>query len=98
MLFARLTIIASDPEMADAMPAPQQRPLHAGEIPGLRAVYCLIDRDSGRSASLSIWESREAMEATEARGAERRVRAASTIDGTVLSVDRMEVVNWLWTE
>jgi hypothetical protein len=96
MLFGRLTVVAGDPGEADAIPPPQERPLRPGEIPGLRAVYCLVDRTSGRSAALSIWESREAMEAAEARGDDQRTQAVQNSGGTLISVDRMEVVNALW--
>ena len=59
MLYGRLTLVAGDPGEVDAIPPPQERPLRPGEIPGLRAVYCLVDRTTGRAAALSIWEGRE---------------------------------------
>ena len=98
MLYGRLTVIAGDPGKLDSMPPPQERALRPGEVPGLHAVYCLIDRTSGRSAALSIWESREAMEAAEARGDDQRFQAIGTIGGNLERVERMEVVNALWAE
>ena len=53
---------------------------------------------SGRAAALSVWESREAMEAAEARGDDQRTEAVQNSKGTLVSVDRMEVVNALWTD
>ncbi len=98
MLYGRLTVVAGDPDEVDAIPSPQERSLRPGEIPGLRAVYCLVDRTSGRAAALSIWESREAMEAAEARGDDQRIQAVRNSGGSLVSVDRMEVVNALWAE
>ncbi|MEX2548380.1 MAG: hypothetical protein WD830_11425 [Chloroflexota bacterium] len=98
MLYGRLTVVAGDPGEVDSVPPPQERPLRPDEIPGLRAVYCLLDRASGRAAALSIWESREAMEAAEARGDAQRVQAVRNSGGSLVSVDRMEVVNALWAE
>jgi hypothetical protein len=98
MLYGRLTVVAGNPGRVDDIPPPQERPLRPGELPGLRAVYCLVDRLSGRAAALSIWESREAMEAAEARGDDQRTQAVQNSGGTLVSVDRMDVVNALWTE
>lgn len=98
MLYGRLTVVAGDPELVDDMPPRQERPLQPGEIPGLRAVYCLVDRASGRAAALSIWESRQAMDDAEARGDDQRIQAVSKSGGALISVDRMEVVNALWAE
>ena len=98
MLYGRLTVVAGDPGEVDAIPPPQERALRPGEIPGLRAVYCLVDRTTGRAAALSIWESREAMEAAEARGDDQRVLAIRNSGGGLISVDRMEVANALWAE
>jgi heme-degrading monooxygenase HmoA len=75
--------LAGDPGEVDAIPPPQERPLRPGEIPGLRAVYCLVDRTTGRAAALSIWESREAMEAAEARGDDQRTQAVQKRPGVV---------------
>jgi hypothetical protein len=98
MLYGRLTVVAGDPGKVDDIPPRQERPLRPGEIPDLRAVYCLVDRTSGRAAALSIWESREAMDAAEARGDDQRIQAVHNSGGTLVSLDRMEVVNALWTE
>jgi len=64
-------------------------------MPGLVALYCLIDRSTGRAAAISIWESESAMEAGERRGDEQRRLAEANSGGRVVSVDRLEVVNAL---
>ena len=63
---------------------------------GLTAVYWLVDRPSGTGMIVTLWESREAMEASErARAARQAATAAAT--GTVVTTDRYEVVDWLTT-
>ncbi len=95
-MYGRLTIIDGSPERVDLLPEPQELAIDNEETPGLRALYCLIDRSTGRGASLSIWDSREAMEASEARAERQRKQAEETGDGRVVSIDRMEVVNVLY--
>jgi heme-degrading monooxygenase HmoA len=93
-MYARLTVLEGDPERADELPEAYEGPLPE-DMPGLRALYCLIDRATGRAAAISIWESREAMDAAERRGDEQRRLAERNSGGRILSVDRMEVVNAL---
>lgn len=96
-MYGRLTIVDGDPERVDLLPEPQEGTIpRPDEIPGLRALYCLIDRETGRGASLSIWETREAMEASEERAEQQRSQAVETGEGSVLLVERMEVVNALY--
>jgi hypothetical protein len=93
-MYGRLTIIDGDPGRLDQLPEPQEATIpRPNEMPGLLALYCLIDRETGRGASLSIWDSREAMEASEDRAGEQRVQAVEAGSGNVVSVERMEVVN-----
>jgi len=95
-VYGRLTIIDGDPRRVDLLPEPQVQAIpRENEIPGLRALYCLIDRETGRGASLSIWESREAMDASEERAGDQRSRALANAAGRVVMVERMEVVNAL---
>lgn len=75
MLYGRLTVVAGDSRRGRCHPAAAGAPAASGKIAGLRAIYCLVDRLSGRAAALSIWESREAMEAAEARGDDQRIKA-----------------------
>ena len=95
-MYGRLTIIDGDPGRLDLLPEPQEATIpRPNEMPGLRALYCLIDRETGRGASLSIWDSRKAMEASEDRAGQQRLQAAETGGGNVVSIERMEVVNAL---
>jgi heme-degrading monooxygenase HmoA len=95
-MYGRLTIIDGSAERVDLLPEPQELPIDPDEMPGLRALYCLIDHSTGRGASLSIWETREALEASEERAEGQRLQAEETGGGAVVSIDRMEVVNVLY--
>jgi heme-degrading monooxygenase HmoA len=95
-MYGRLTIIDGNPDRLDLLPEPQEETIpRPNEMPGLRALYCLIDHETGRGASLSIWDSREAMEASEERAEQQRRQAVETGGGSVISIERMEVVNAL---
>jgi heme-degrading monooxygenase HmoA len=64
--------------------------------PGLTAVYWLVDRAAGKGMIVTLWESREAMAASEqARAARQGAMSAAT--GASVTTDRYEVVDWLTT-
>jgi heme-degrading monooxygenase HmoA len=93
-VYGRLTIIDGDPDRVDLLPEPEETTFpRPDEMPGLRALYCLIDRETGRGASLSIWDSHEAREASEERVARQRRQAEEVGGGRIVSIERMEVVN-----
>ena len=95
-MYGRLTIIDGNPDRLELLPEPQEQAIpREDEMPGLRALYCLIDRETGRGASLSIWDSREAMDASEERMGEQRSQAEANAAATFVAVERMEVVNAL---
>jgi heme-degrading monooxygenase HmoA len=61
------------------------------EMEGFRGNLALVDREAGRITSITLWESEEAMKASEARANAMRSSAASAVDAGVVSVDRYEV-------
>jgi heme-degrading monooxygenase HmoA len=64
--------------------------------PGLKAVYWLVDREAGKGLIVTIWESREAMVASEKARAARQA-ATSAATGASVTTDRYEIVDWLIT-
>jgi heme-degrading monooxygenase HmoA len=58
---------------------------------GLRDVYLLVSPESDRTLTMSIWEQREAMEASRLKAARLRDEAAGAVDGNVQSVVEYEV-------
>jgi hypothetical protein len=77
-MYGRLTIIEGRLDRVDDPPEPQEQTIpREDEMPGLRALYCLIDRTTGRAASLSIWNSEEGPEGE--RGAGRQPARAGRL-------------------
>ena len=62
--------------------------------PGLKAVYWLVDRGAGKGLIVTIWESREAMDASEQVRAARQA-ATSAATGAAVTTDRYEIVDWV---
>src|SRR5919109_1102578 len=97
LMYGRLTIIEGRIDRVDDLPDPQEQTIpREDEMPGLRALYCLIDRSTGRAASISIWDTEEDLKASEERVADQREQAEENSGGRIVSVDRMEVVNALY--
>ncbi|MFF1837424.1 hypothetical protein ACFVXE_24935 [Streptomyces sp. NPDC058231] len=61
------------------------------EASGFRGVFYLVDRASGRSASLTLWEDEETMQASEESAARLREKVAHREGQRVVSVERFEV-------
>ena len=62
--------------------------------PGLKAAYWLADREGGKGLIVTIWESEDAMRASEQARAQRQT-ATSAATGAKVTTDRFEVVDWL---
>lgn len=62
--------------------------------PGLKAAYWLVDREGGKGLIITIWESSEAMRASEQSRAQRQT-ATSAATGAKVTTDRYEVVDYL---
>jgi heme-degrading monooxygenase HmoA len=61
------------------------------QVDGFSHAYFLVDRDTGTAVSMTIWESEDAMSASEAGGEERRRERTETGGASVESVDHYEV-------
>lgn len=61
---------------------------------GLKAAYWLVDRDGGKGLIVTIWQSEQAMRASE-EARTRRQAATSTATGATVTTDRYEVVDYL---
>jgi len=58
---------------------------------GFKGIYILFDRESGRSLSITLWETEEDMRASEEAASRLRAESAETSGDTVVSVERYEV-------
>ena len=62
--------------------------------PGLEAVYWLVDREAGKGLIVTLWESQEAMVASEQARLQRQT-ATSAATGASVTTERYEVVDSL---
>jgi heme-degrading monooxygenase HmoA len=70
----------------------------AKEIEGLDGFaggYVLVDHEDGRTMTLTLWDNLAALENSERSAGKLRREAASSVDGTVLSVEKFEVAQEL---
>jgi hypothetical protein len=63
----------------------------AGDISGWRGIIGLIDRASGKTKTITLWDSSESLAASEDRANELRSEAASALNEQIVGVDRYEV-------
>ena len=61
---------------------------------GLAAAYWLVDRAAGKGLIVTLWESEEAMRASEEARLRRQADTAAAT-GAPVTTDRYEVVDWL---
>jgi len=95
-MFARIGTWEGTPEELERWIARGREQVKPGlaRDTGLAAVYWLADRAAGRGLIVTLWESREAMAASEqARAARQSATSAAT--GARVTTERYEVVDWL---
>ena len=91
-MFARLTRYegASPDAIEDALETKKKvLPTEYGQTEGMKGSVFLVDRESGAILVMSLWESVEAMNASEAAAA--RLREEVTSAGETASVNNYEV-------
>jgi heme-degrading monooxygenase HmoA len=92
-MFARLSTYEGSPVPAEGdLTANWEAILNQiQEVPGFRGVFYLVDRASGKAKSLTLWDDRQAMQASEDRGTRLREEVAHREGQQVVSVERFEV-------
>ncbi len=94
-MYARITTIHSPRErMDDGIEQVRKDVLPLlGEIDGFRGIIGLVDRNANTGLTLSLWDSQEAMDSSDAVGTRLRERAAQAMKAeTEPMVNRYEVV------
>jgi heme-degrading monooxygenase HmoA len=98
-VFARVVRYQVDPERCDeALSAFEEAAKAIGDIDGITGGYVLVDGDSGRIITVTLWEDRAKMEASEVRASRLRQEALRTVDGDVESVERLRVASGIANE
>jgi heme-degrading monooxygenase HmoA len=75
---------ASRPSVEDVLPTLR-------EMDGFRGVISIVDSEGGEALAITLWESEEAMRASEARADEIRRDMARAAGDEIRSVERYEV-------
>ncbi len=92
-MFARVSMYRGDPAKIDeGLDHARESILpRVQEIDGFEGVYYLVDRESGKALTITLWESEEAMRASEEAADQLRSESADATAATVESVERYEV-------
>jgi heme-degrading monooxygenase HmoA len=94
MKFARLAIYdVSEDLQAEARAGFEEAIERIRDVPGLQEAYLLVGTESGRTVTITFWESHEAMAASRVVASRVRSEAVAAVDGEVVSVDEFEVVD-----
>ncbi len=93
-MHARLTTLEAAPDrMDDATREVQEQVLpQLQQLDGFKGFIALRDRGSGRLRGVALWESEEALRATDEAAARIRGGVAEATGATVASVENYEVV------
>jgi heme-degrading monooxygenase HmoA len=94
MYYARVTTLEGPPErMEDATRFVREQVLpQLQQMDGFKGFIALGDRQSGRLRGVALWESEEALRATDEAAARIRGGAAEATGGTVAGVENCEVI------
>jgi heme-degrading monooxygenase HmoA len=90
-MFARVTAYHADQDSGKLLEAFQDTIGPLQQVEGFSHAYFLVDADTGRAVSMTIWESERAMQASESGGQERRRRRSEISGASVDSVDHYQV-------
>jgi heme-degrading monooxygenase HmoA len=77
--------------MDEAVDAFREAASKLAGLEGLQGGYVLTDAEDGVVISITLWENRATMDASEVRAARLRQEAAKQADGAVTSVQCLEV-------
>ena len=61
------------------------------QVDGFEGVYNLVDRESGKALTLTLWESEQTMRASEEEANRLRSESAESASATIENVQRYEV-------
>jgi heme-degrading monooxygenase HmoA len=91
---ARLTTLEATPDRMDDVTREVQEHVlpQLQQLDGFKGFIALRDRVSGRLRGVALWESEEALRATDEAAARIRGGVAEATGGTVASVENYEVV------
>ncbi len=91
-MFARVArYLIPEDKIDDAIPAFEEAAERLRELDGNTGGYLLVDRDNCTALTVTFWENRVAMEASEVQASRMRSEAVGAAGGEIQAVDRCEV-------
>ena len=92
-MFARVSTFQGPPDQtAEGIRLAREQILPAARLmDGFKGIYLLYDRESGKSLSVTLWESEADMQACEEAASHVRAQSAEASGDKVISVERSEV-------
>ena len=92
-MFARVSTFHGSPEHLDesTRQAIEQIVPAARQLAGFQGVLSLIDRATGKSITITLWQDEETMRASEEAANRLRTQSAEAAGESVVSVERYEV-------
>jgi heme-degrading monooxygenase HmoA len=95
-MLARVARYEVDPARIDAaVQAFAEAANEVQQLHGFAGGYVLVDPDDGRTMTLTLWENAAVLENSESVAGRARRRAAESVGGSVLSVEKFEVTQEL---
>jgi heme-degrading monooxygenase HmoA len=93
-MFARLSTLQGSPESIEAGIAAVRDQVFPGakELDGFRGMIALSDRSTGKMIGITLWDTEEAMRASEQAAEGMRQVSADAGAAQIASVERFEVV------
>jgi hypothetical protein len=90
---ARVSSVMASPDTLDELIRNAEDSIlpEARELEGWRGVIALVDRQTGASKLITLWESQEALQASESAGEDLRRRSAQHVGGSISGVERYDV-------
>jgi aminopeptidase N len=90
---ARVSAIKATPETIDELVRYAEDTIlpEARELDGWRGVIGIVSRSAGKAKLITLWESEEAMRASETAGDDLRRRSAEHVSGEIAHVSRFDV-------
>lgn len=92
-MFARVSTYQGPPDQIDEGVRHAQESIlpRIQGLDGFQGVYFLVDRQSGKGLSITLWESEETMRASEEAANQLRRESAEASSEEILGVERYEV-------
>lgn len=91
-MFARVSTFQETPEgIAESLERNSEVVEKADAISGFKGLYYLVDRSSGKSVAITLWDTQDAMHRSEEAANQIREDESAATGGEIVSVERFEV-------